>query len=278
MRCFLFGRQFSAYIDGELDSTTRQKIEFHLEGCSKCRAKLERIRQGAYFAELLAPVRAPEMLWQKIEPHIQEIRPRAQSTQKKLAPISIVQMKTVTAALVVVIVGLGFWLYQNQRNPLALEVDLNGYLDALENRNEKNTQMEISIAPPSFFSTNEAYALKAARIAAAARKASPVGISLQASRVRTIGRNEVVQLVYGTDQEAFAVFVAPEAVKFLFGPREFTAFEVHGIPCRKVECAQNSVVCFGAKGLHCVLVTKTNNANKIAAIVHYFISAHESLG
>ena len=103
------------------------------------------------------------------------------------------------------------------------------------------------------------------------------GVPLTAQLVRSVDHKDVAQLVYANEETAFSVFIAPASVAFSFGDRQINEWQVEGIPCRKVECSNTATFWFGAGGFHCVLVSQLKDAEKNAAIIRYFVTAHNLL-
>jgi hypothetical protein len=61
MRClrFTLWKNFTPYVDGELDAKTIKRVEDHLLDCNDCRARLARLRTGHRFA-IQVPRQAPQ--------------------------------------------------------------------------------------------------------------------------------------------------------------------------------------------------------------------------
>lgn len=69
MRCWRTGiqRNFSRYLDGELNSGEINRIEAHLMDCGWCRARLARLRDGHRFAQMAPRVRPRSEGWLALE-------------------------------------------------------------------------------------------------------------------------------------------------------------------------------------------------------------------
>ncbi len=69
MICWQIGirRNFSRYLNGELDKRTVERIENHLLDCLQCRARLARIRAGHMFVQHLPRLKPERDPWVAIE-------------------------------------------------------------------------------------------------------------------------------------------------------------------------------------------------------------------
>lgn len=69
MICWQFDirRNFSGYLNGELDKQAVERIENHMLDCLRCRARLARIRDGHLFAQHLPRLKPQRDQWAAIE-------------------------------------------------------------------------------------------------------------------------------------------------------------------------------------------------------------------
>ena len=69
-------RRLAAYVDGELPSRARARVEAHLAGCARCRGEIEQIRAGIASLDALRLAEAPDHLWGAIESNLERPAPR----------------------------------------------------------------------------------------------------------------------------------------------------------------------------------------------------------
>lgn len=55
VRCVELVELITAYLDGDVDDATRQRLERHLEGCAGCRAAVQQFRTVIELAGWLRP-------------------------------------------------------------------------------------------------------------------------------------------------------------------------------------------------------------------------------
>jgi Putative zinc-finger/FecR protein len=60
-------RRLAAYLDDELVSNERRRVETHLAACERCRGERDEVRQGMALLESLPLAQAPDQLWTRIE-------------------------------------------------------------------------------------------------------------------------------------------------------------------------------------------------------------------
>ncbi len=124
MRCLRFDlwKNFSPYLDGELDAKTIKRVEDHLLDCNDCRARLSRLRDGHRFAVQL-PCHAPQGDgWEAIAAALDaDDTPMPFIPTPKKAPVVWRGVLTsplfASAILGMAFVVLGFALFLNQQKP-----------------------------------------------------------------------------------------------------------------------------------------------------------------
>ena len=70
MRFLMFGHVFNllaAYVEDQLDTASRERVERHLAQCQRCRRSLETIRAGVQVARALSPKPMPDAVVRSIE-------------------------------------------------------------------------------------------------------------------------------------------------------------------------------------------------------------------
>jgi anti-sigma factor RsiW len=105
----------SVYLDGELPSPWKEKLEDHLAGCRACRERLETYR--AFFVEpaqeeAAGAAAAQERVWQKLEQHT-GIKPRSYSLWRRRISVPI----PAVAAAAAVIIFIAFAVVWAARTP-----------------------------------------------------------------------------------------------------------------------------------------------------------------
>jgi anti-sigma factor RsiW len=105
-----YGRQLSAYHDGELPPVERQAVEEHLRQCSSCEQELARIRALSRFISAArmpaggvwgAPAMPPHVL-ERLHRNVIELRER----------VIVGMARVLTAAAAVILVVATCWLWQ----------------------------------------------------------------------------------------------------------------------------------------------------------------------
>lgn len=277
--------RLSAFHEGQLSAEESSRIAEHLKSCERCKRKYEEIKLGISLANHLPLVSAPSSLWDEMRAVLEHAE---QDSTTSGAQISIESLRWwrkatptrifVSAALGILFVTFGLWLYQRSFPRVDLQVNLDRYLTGVEHSSPEASYGAISGAPEDFVPVEKPRALRAARIEHVSESAPLPDYRLVAHRIRTVARSHVVQLVYRKDGEAFSVFVAPESVKFLFGKRDVAEAQVGRIACRRIDCPRVSTFWFGAGGLHCVLVSRSSDVKTFERIIEYFVSAHKPSG
>lgn len=276
--------QLSAFQHGELSKEASRRVAEHLRTCARCQKEHEEIKLGISLAQHLARLPAPHSLWAEIDVALkaaerreeirglsaQPVRPKSSSGRPGLLPL------LASVAIAILFIGGVFWWQQARRTALPVQANLDGYLQRVENSGPGKSYAAILSTPSQFAAADRLVALRAAKVDQVAGVAPLPGYELLAYRIQKTAGLNVVQLVYGQGQDAFSVFVAPQAVTFLFGKRNITDTHIQGIVCRQVDCPRTSTIWFGAGGFHCVLVSKLTDTNNVAAIIRYFITAHNS--
>jgi len=131
-------RNFSRYLDAELDTRTVARVERHLLGCLKCRASLARIRDGHRFAREM-PRLAPERdSWHLIASAIEADNRPAQSratrrAEQAFAWRNLSSAQRLAAALAIIVLVLAGLLvtsdWREPRGDQAARVDIADSLD-----------------------------------------------------------------------------------------------------------------------------------------------------
>jgi len=106
-------KDISAYCQGELSSEESKRFAEHIISCVKCRTKFEEIKLGIKLAEQLPQLTAPDSSWHEIESALD----RGSEGQVRVAsvrPSVSWRAKVAIAATVIVVFGLGVWVYRSR--------------------------------------------------------------------------------------------------------------------------------------------------------------------
>jgi len=271
-------KKLSAFIHEELDEKTARRVEGHLRKCDRCWAEYKEILHGAEMAGQVRPLQPPNDLWQAIEKDIKALN----STVSKTAfiPEKVTSSwvpKLAGAVAVVLVLVISWWSVDRGILKMSPEVALSNFLEYIENSTESKAISLAAEVFKDFQSADRQRAFTAAGVAHVGDKLPLEGVPLTAQLVQSIDHKDVAQLVYANEECAFSVFIAPASVAFSFGDRQINDWQVEEIPCRKVESSNTSTFWFGAGGFHCVLVSQLKDEGKNAAIIRYFVTAHNLL-
>jgi len=261
-----------AFCEGELEVKLSNQIEEHLRVCRRCRKEYGQVSRGVFLARHLSRAAGSTLSWSEVERAIADGHDRAghgvfDSTRR--ASFSWLGLKVFAVACLTLVL-IGSFLYRFGRHS---SVNLDPYLSRVETGHPGES---ILAASPGFHAADEQAALRAAGVERVAAQPPLAGYSLVQQYVLRVDSEEAVQLGYGNGSEFFSVFVAPREVPFSFGKREIEPVELNGIQCSEVSCPRTSTVLFSAKRFHCVLVTRSKDKEALAAILRYFLSAHEA--
>src|SRR5205814_1086328 len=152
--------------------------------------------------------------------------------------------------------------------------DLLDYIEPIKAAPNQHSVQAISKPASSVIRVSKQEALQAAGLAGSESDQEPLpGYRLVACRVCDANDGGVVQLVYSQGQDAFCVFAAPRRLRFVTGNDSVFDTKIRGIRCQKVDCPKQETYLFNAGPSHCVLVSKSLDAEQAAAVMFYFISA-----
>ena len=271
-------KKLSAFIHEELDEKTTRTVESHIRKCDRCWATYKEILHGANMAGQVRTLQPPDDLWQEIEQDIKALNSTV--SKRSIIPQKITSSwlpQLAGAVAVVLVLSISWWSVDRGILKMSPEVALSNFLEYIEKSTESKA---ISLAAEiftEFQSADRQKAFEAAGVAHIGDKLPIEGVPLTAQLVQSIADQDVAQLVYANEESAFSVFIAPASVDFSFGDRQINEWQVEEIPCRKVESSNTSTFWFGAGGFHCVLVSQLKDEGKNAAIIRYFVTAHNLL-
>jgi hypothetical protein len=111
-------KELSAYIHGELSAEEARRVAEHLLACEACRPEYDEIKLGAKLAEHLPLVSAPESLWEDLQTQLATGQPGKPATFNSGRRFNLLRPQFVlVAAVVLLAVGLGFWIYLRETQP-----------------------------------------------------------------------------------------------------------------------------------------------------------------
>ena len=264
-----------AFCEGELEIGLANQIEEHLRICRRCRKEYEQVSGGVFLARHLSRPASSTLSWNELERAIADEHDRtgheAFDSTRRASFSWLGPGVFAVACLTLVLIGSFLFRFRHHGG-----VNLDPYLSRVETAASGHPGETILAAPPGFQAADEQAALRAAGVERVAAEPPLAGYSLVQQHVLRAGGEEAVQLGYGNGSEFFSVFVAPRDVPFSFGKREIEPIDLNGIPCAEVACPRTSTVLFSAERFHCVLVTRSKDKEALAAIVRYFLSAHQA--
>jgi hypothetical protein len=130
MECRLCSDELTAYIDGELSSSSAEKIREHLEKCPPCHEELQALREAAAFVESHArEVEPVPEIWNNLRARIAEMP--APAGPPGFFQFLVVNRWAAAAATLAstAILALGLWGYmERQASQRAFESYMNDYL------------------------------------------------------------------------------------------------------------------------------------------------------
>ncbi|MBI4469455.1 MAG: zf-HC2 domain-containing protein [Acidobacteria bacterium] len=275
----------SAYHEGLLTYEESSRVDRHLATCRACSRAFEEIRLGLSLSQYLPISGPPASMWDEISADLESTgitRGRTDAPPRYAnygGRRRIHVLRPVLAVALVILAALAaLWLYPGFRSGSDAPVSLDAYLGAIESKPSEQRGAAISDSPAGFAAVDKQQALSAALLAHASDSGPLPGYRLTTQRIARLAGTRSVQLVYRRDGDVFSVFVAPEAVRYLFGDRLIQETALRGTVVRRVNSLFGSTVWFGAGGVHCVLVTQSMDPGMIEEIVDYFVSAHHSAG
>lgn len=275
-------RDLSAFCHGQMPADEMQRVADHLDACWRCRREYEEVRFGVALGGHLSRVSAPRSLWTALDAVYQ---PDGRVTFKhlersRLAPRWL-GSRSLQASVIVLVAAIGVvtYLRVGRREASGPSVELGGYLKSVEATSIPAVYRRIVGAPKLFLGGERDEVLRVAGLTGAVAQTQVLpGYELLAHRLAVVEGEGVAQLVYGRGEETFVVFIAPARVHFALGKESAVDAEVRGIHCQKLDCPRQETYVFGAGRFHCVLVSKSLDADRAAAVMRYFLAAHSHQG
>lgn len=241
-------RLLSAYTDGELDKPMQEYIHHHIQQCSSCADKVEKI-MFAVRAVLKTDIpQAPESIWQKVEKELFEIPDSRKSEQNSLFSMNIklqshrIKFAAVAAGMMLLILS-GVWLKYEYNNFIEsslfvqsssdLSFDYGSYLDAVFAKESTDTFSENYDG----ISVNLEIAHTIANEGNFHICINPGAIpyyDLKEVLVLTNGGDHALQLNYAKDGDMVTIFQQPIANPLSLGERDTKEVVISGVACLKI--------------------------------------------
>ena len=147
MRCSYAKKIISEYIDGDLDSGRKARLENHLSQCPDCRKVLKDLQTIVSDAQELQELSPPDKTWQKIESRLETKQPLVTfpvSPARKWYALPGFRFAMAAAAMVLIIVGaLTFGPFFSRQGQMISEIENQDYTLAKLEEAEKHYQMAI---------------------------------------------------------------------------------------------------------------------------------------
>ncbi len=266
MRARHVRKHLAAYLNGELKDRTRRRIARHLETCAECVRAYEALRTVHGEASRLPLPSPDERVWQQIEAGL--ARGPAKAVTKKRT-----KLRVQIAAIAVLLIAVSTVWYLLRPVPLRT-LDLDPYLAALEANPEEAFPRAFALEPSEFSRVDQTEALRAAGLERASSPQPAQGFELVGSRAHARDAS-TVQLLYGSDNEVFAVFIVPREIELAFGTRDLQRADLEEISGGTVAAENLAVYWTVTPDRHVLLVCRIPEESRRAHVVRYFITALE---
>ncbi|MCH8273054.1 MAG: zf-HC2 domain-containing protein [Candidatus Marinimicrobia bacterium] len=241
-------RLLSAYADGELNEPTQEYIHHHIQQCSSCADKVEKI-MFAVRAVLKTDIpQAPESIWQKVEKELFEIPDSRKLDQISLFSMFInlqshrIKFASVVAGMMLLILSAVWLKYAYNdfiessvivRSSSELGFDYGSYLDAIISQKSTATFSEYY----NGISVNLEIAHTIANEGNFHICINP-GVKpyydLKEVLVLTNDGEHALQLNYAKDGDMVTIFQQPIANPLSLGERDTKEVVISGVTCWKI--------------------------------------------
>jgi len=241
-------RSLSAYVDGELDETTKLHIDNHLQQCNSCADKIEKIMFASRAVMNTTIPQAPESIWRNVEKELFEIPDSRKSEQNSLYSMYInlqshrIKFASVVAGMMLLILSAVWLKYAYNdfiessvivQSSSDLSFDYGSYLDAVFAKESTDTFSENYDG----ISVNLEIAHTIANEGNFHICINPGAIpyyDLKEVLVLTNGGDHALQLNYANDGNIVTIFQQPIANPLSLGERETEEVVISGVACRKI--------------------------------------------
>jgi hypothetical protein len=234
-----------AYFERRVLDPEASAIADHLESCGTC--------SGRYLGLLLRDrgenVRVPDEIWPLIQARLLATAPAGHS-KRSWQVFTVLGFAAALALILAMVLPLFYWRpFQHQ--PPTLEIGQ--YLVALEHPSERSGGSRLRAQFAGFAPYDRKVALIEGRVNPQVENYRLVD---QVGRHSGAVHQDVIQLLYDSGTDTFALFVAPRGSVLNFGKYELTKAEVGGRQCQRVTCPREDVYVWTGRGHDYVFVRR----------------------
>lgn len=234
-----------AYFERRVLDPEASAIADHLEGCGTCSRR--------YLSLLLSmsseDVRVPDEIWPGIQAKLLASA-SARHSKRDWRIFAVLGFATALALAVTVAVPLFRWRPFEDK---ATTLEMGQYLALLEHSSDGSGVARLRAHFAAFAPYDREAALVAGRVNP---QIGNYRLVEQVGRHSGASDNDVVQLLYDSGTDTFALFVAPLGYALNFGKYQLTNAEVGGRQCRRVTCPREDVYVWTGGGREYVFVRR----------------------
>lgn len=198
----------------------------HLAHCDTCAEAYLRLR----LASSVFTTVAPKSIWPAIQSRLNVRQASHANSRRFPAAFRVLAFGTMVAALVVVSAALLMW----RQNLHSSTLDIGHYLSVLETSNVGPSVENLHTVFPAFSAYDRS-------------EAPPTNVRADMANYRLVEQRtwfspaKILQLVYASDDDVVALFIAPRTAKIDFERYHLAAIELNGMRCRRVLCPRQDV-------------------------------------
>jgi len=206
----------------------RPEVTRHLQHCRSCAELYVRCRVKSSAA--MASV--PDSIWPSIESRLQTPE-LLRSRRRRLS--FVVTFVLGAAACAAVIAAVSGALERRRGTPARGTLEVGQYLAHLERTDTAPDRRNLSLLFADFAPYGRSGALQQTKL-----RSEVADYRLVEERISRSAAN-MVQLVYESDMDTFALFIVPRVAIVNFGNYRLLPADVGGMPCHRVECPRQDV-------------------------------------
>jgi hypothetical protein len=234
-----------AYFERRVLDPEASAIADHLEGCGTC--------SGRYLSLLLRTssedVRVPDEIWPGIQAKLLASA-SARHSKRDWGIFAVLGFATALALVVTLAVPLFYWRPFEHK---ATTLEMGQYLTLLEHSSDGSGVARLRAQFAGFAPYDRKAALIEGRVNPQVENYRLVE---QVGRRSGALHKDLVQLLYDSGTDTFALFVAPRGSALNFGEYQLTNAEVGGRQCRRVTCPREDVYVWTGRGHDYVFVRR----------------------
>jgi len=209
-------------------------------------------------------VAAPEGLWSGIQTHLHQ--PSSSSPRLGFAGPWGFVLTSSLALILVAFLAVERWSLRRA----VPRVDVGQYIAVLEKTSAAPSAANLR----QTFSASVAYDRDAA-LRETGMRAQAQGYGLAEQRVLHAGRANIIQLVYGTPQDAAVVIVAPRAATLSLGNYHLVAADIAGLHCKRVQCPRQDIFWSTLRQHQYVFIRRRNSATDSGRLFADLVGARD---